>query len=105
MKRAVIVVACVILTWTVTAEDFEIESFHRNGELEFNQVQNAVSYRVEWSSSLLEDWQAFSALAVLDNIVPTGEENVIVKVPMFFRVVANVAPPEMVLAEGGSFVM
>jgi len=105
MKRMAVLAAVIMMAWNAQAQEFEIQSFHRNGELEFNQIPNAASYRVEWASSLQGEWKPFSELAALDNIVPTGEGNVIVTVPLFYRVVADTAPPDMVEVEGGTFTM
>jgi hypothetical protein len=88
--------------YTAAQSELEITSFRGNGELTFNKITNAASYRVEWAASLSTNtpWTNFAAAAAaLDNIVSPGTGTVTVAVPMFYRVVATLQSYDLVISE------
>jgi formylglycine-generating enzyme required for sulfatase activity len=80
------------------------------GKVAFNEIPDAVGYRVEWAASLEGPWQAFSGgpASGLDFIAASGGGAVTAAVPMFFRVTAltpDRGPLPMVAVPGGTFTM
>lgn len=63
----------------------EITSFDRNGVLIFSAASTDVNYRVEWASTLTNEWQ--HTWENLSSIRPEQLGAVTSSVPMFFRVV------------------
>ena len=101
--------AHLLLALPSLAQDLTIESFDSTGQLSFNEVSTAETYRVEWAPSPAGPWtNTWDGLA---SIVATGSGSVTCSVPMCYRVVALVtnAPPPvpsgMVLIPAGSFDM
>lgn len=70
------------------AEGLYIEHFGSNGELRFSQIPEAVKYHIEWSSSGFDGWRR--SWRDLVDIEPKDQKDQIsCKVPMFYRVVAD----------------
>ena len=87
------------------AGDLAITSFDGTGQLTFNEIDGATSYRVEWAPAPSGPWTNFTgaAGAALDEIVAKGSGIVTCSVPMCYRVVALGVPPSgMVLIPGGT---
>ena len=89
------------------ADDLQITSFGGNGELVFDEIADAVSYRVEWAPAVGGPWYSFEGSGLLNGIVATGAGSVTSSVPMFYRMVAvtNAPPPRsrnMVSIPGGT---
>jgi len=87
--------------------DLQITSFGGNGELVFNEITNAISYRVEWAPAAGGPWYSFEGSGLLNGIVAAGTGSVTSSVPMFYRVAAvtNAPPPgsrNMVPIPGGT---
>lgn len=75
--------------WPAGAQEAVIESFDSSGKVTFNEVSNAVGYRVEWAAGLNGAWTNFAtAAAALDRIPAAGSGMVTALVPMAYRVVA-----------------
>ena len=93
-------------TLAVQADELVL-SLETSGKLTFNEMTNATGYRVEWTSAVGGSWTSFTGAAGLwlDNIPATGSGTVTASVPMWYRVVATLLPPGMVLIPAGSFVM
>ena len=78
------------------AQELAIESFDATGQLKFNEVPKAETYRVEWASAPDGPWGNFTnaADAALNEMPPSGNGTIICSVPMthsecmFFRTVA-----------------
>ena len=105
MKRSVWMVGMLLAMGGTTglAEEFDIQSFDGTGRLTFNEVTTAVTYRVEWAPSPGGPWtNTWESLAT---IAAKGSGIVTCSVPMCYRVVATVTPPNMALIPEGSFVM
>jgi len=73
---------------TATAEELVVESFDSNGTLVFNQISNAVNYRIEWASSPSGPWT--NSWEHLSTIQPDASGSVTCKVAMCYRVVADI---------------
>ena len=104
---ALVAVIGALQTISATADDLEITSFGGNGELVFDEITNAVSYRVEWAPAAGGPWYSFEGSGMLNGIVATGTGSVTSSVPMFYRTVAvtNAPPPgsrNMVPLPGGT---
>lgn len=78
-----------LLAVNAMAEELVIESFDGNGTLVFNQISNAVNYRVEWASSPSGPWT--NSWEHLSTIQPDVVGSVTCKVAMCYRVVADVS--------------
>jgi len=107
IKWIMALVAVIVVTISAKADDLEITSFGGNGELVFNEITNAVSYRVEWAPAAGGPWYSFEGSGMLNGIVATGTGSVTSSVPMFYRMVAvtNAPPPgsrNMVPIPGGT---
>lgn len=70
------------------ADDLLISSFGGNGQLVFNEISNAVNYRVEWAPAPEGPWHSFEGSGLLNKIVATGSGSITSSVPMFYRAVA-----------------
>ncbi|NCD34543.1 MAG: hypothetical protein EOL87_14155 [Spartobacteria bacterium] len=86
----------VAISLEARAADELVMSLDRGGQLTFDALSNATSYRIEWASRPDGVWTSFaSAGLALDAI---GAEQVsgvhTVQVPMVYRVVACVTPPQ-----------
>ncbi len=101
-----------MLGGTARADGTLVVSWETPGQLHFNEVDQAVRYRVEWASRLDGPWQDFSIYSDhgLNHLPPSGTGAVTAPVPMFYRVVAET--PErsapvipMVLITNGNFQM
>jgi len=107
VKWLMALVAVIVVTISVQADDLVIKSFGGNGELVFNEITNAISYRVEWAPAAGGPWYSFEGSGMLNGIVATGAGSVTSSVPMFYRMVAvtNAPPPRsqnMVPISGGT---
>ena len=91
----------------IWAEEVAIQSFASHGEVIFNEVPDAMGYRVEWASEAGGPWTNFTGGhgQWLDAIPATGSGTVTAAVPMFYRVVAIMPPSNMVYIPAGSFMM
>lgn len=89
------------------AQTLSIESFDGSGQLTFQAVPGATSYRVEWAPTPEGPWSTFEAAAdELNAIAGPGSGIMTCSVPMVYRVVADLAPPEgMALIPDGEFQM
>ncbi len=101
---AVIVFAAVSVA---RGDDLNVTSFEGNGELVFNEISNAVNYRVEWAPASGGPWYNFVESGLLNGIVAEGSGSVTSSVSIFYRVVAvtNAPPPgsqKMVSIPGGT---
>ena len=107
-KSALFVVAAVTCVFcSAYGDDLVITSFGGNGELVFNEISNAVNYRVEWAPAVGGPWYSFEGSGLLNGIVSTGSGCITSSVPMFYRMVAvtNASPPRsrnMVPIPGGT---
>ena len=81
------------------ADDLVIDSFSNTGQLSFRPLATTAVYRVEWASSLTGPWT--NTWDNLASIMLTGNASVTCSVPMFYRVVAN-QNPENVMSLPGS---
>ncbi len=102
-KLPVVVVAVAAFAFCgARGDDLNITSFGGNGELVFNEVENATNYRVEWAPSPAGPWT--NSWEHLKNIIATGSGSVTCSVAMCYRVVAEGDfPPEgMVRIPGGT---
>lgn len=83
----------------VGANDFEITSFSRNGEISWDDTNTNGIYRIEWASTLTGEWH--STWSDQSSIWATGGV-LSAKVPMFYRVVHWPRQTnEMMLVAGG----
>jgi formylglycine-generating enzyme required for sulfatase activity len=91
----------------VYSGDVAIQSYDQSGQIEFNEIPEAIRYRVEWSATLENGWNTFSGTngQWLDDIPASGSGIVTATVPMFYRVVATIPPPGMVFIPSGTFSM
>jgi len=90
------------------ADEIVIQSFDHNGDISFNEVPDAMSYRIEWAPAVDGGiWTNFSGdLGVwMDNIPADGSGVITASVPMVYRIVASVSPTGMVYIPSGSFMM
>jgi len=92
---------------SVRAGDVVIQSFERNGEISFNEIPDAISYRVEWASAVNGNWTNFTGDVGLwmDDIPPSGLGVITASVPMVYRILAQIPPEGMVYIPAGSFMM
>jgi formylglycine-generating enzyme required for sulfatase activity len=107
LKWVMALVAVIVVTISARADDLQITSFGGNGELVFNEISNAVNYRVEWAPKPGGPWYSFEGSGLLNGIVATGTGSITSSVPMFYRMVAvtNASPPRsrnMVPIPGGT---
>jgi formylglycine-generating enzyme required for sulfatase activity len=106
-KRTILAYAagCVFLAGHVLGQAPVITSFQGNGILTWtNSVTNA-AYRIEWTSSLGDEWrQSWQSLAYVESLT---NQAFAVKVPMFYRVAMGprTVPLGMVLVDAGRFQM
>jgi formylglycine-generating enzyme required for sulfatase activity len=84
---------------SVSAEDLRIESFDHAGQLTFNHITNATSYRVEWAPAPGGPWT--NSWAALNYIPAPTDGSVTCSVAMCYRVVAELGIA-MALIPGGS---
>ena len=63
-----------------------IKEYGNSGRLSFGQVTNAAYYRLDWASSAQGPWSG--SWNAFQCIVPTNSEDVVLKVPHFYRVTA-----------------
>ncbi len=105
MRRFMAVVMGLALT--ANAVELAIQSFDNTGQLTFNELTTATTYRVEWASTPAGPWtNTWNALAA---IAATGSGSKTCSVPMCYRVVATVtnaasapaSPAGMVLIPAG----
>ena len=91
-RMGVVFVMSALVSCVSMADGIEITSFSGDGSVSWTCPSNGASiYRVEWTPSLGRNWTNFAgAAATLDGMVPTGAE-MNATVPMFYRVVADVA--------------
>ena len=106
-KVCAVVLLAVLTAGVVNAEDLTITSFGGNGKLVFNEISNAVKYRVEWAAGPSGPWYSFEGSGLLNGIIVSGSGSVTSSVPMCYRVVAvtNTPPPlsrNMVPIPGGT---
>jgi len=92
---------------TIHANEIIVDSLDRPGMLTFEEVPDAIRYRVEWTHDVTEGWTNFAGDTGqwMDAIPTTGTGTVTVAVPMFYRVVAEIPPTGMVFIPAGAFVM
>ena len=89
-----------------SGSDLNITSFGGNGELVFDEIPEAHSYRIEWASAAGGPWYSFEGSGLLNGIVAAGTGSVTSSVPMFYRVIAVTDNPQpharnMVSVPGG----
>ncbi|MCP5489417.1 MAG: SUMF1/EgtB/PvdO family nonheme iron enzyme, partial [Verrucomicrobia bacterium] len=99
---------CLMLTMgTAIAGDYAVDAYDRSGYLSFEEIPDAITYRIEWTHDVTEGWTNFAGDTGqwMDAIPATGTGTVTVAVPMFYRVVAEMPPTGMVFIPAGSFVM
>jgi len=91
----------------IIADEVVIHSFDHNGEISFNEVTDAMGYRIEWAPAVDEIWTNFAGdLGMwMDNIPPSDNGVITVAVPMVYRVIAQLPPAGMVYIPAGNFVM
>jgi len=87
-KRTLTILALLLgLTLATSASDLAIQSFNGTGQLTFNELTTAQTYRVEWapapSGPWTNTWQSLAAIAA------KGSGIVTCSVPMCYRVVAS----------------
>ncbi len=109
-RNLVVVVAVLGIILTCQASELVITSFHGSGQLVFNEIPDAVGYRIEWAADLSGPWHDFTWSTVhgLDFINTTGSGSVTSTVPMFYRVVAltpDRSALPMVPVPAGTFTM
>ena len=98
-KITLAVVGLLFCGMSVVGEDLIIESLDHTGQITFNHITNATSYRVEWASSPGEPWQ--SSWSSLRYISAPTSGSVTCSVAMCYRVVAELGIA-MVQIPGGS---
>jgi formylglycine-generating enzyme required for sulfatase activity len=81
------------------AEDLAIQSFNGTGQLTFNTVTTAQTYRVEWAPTPAGPWT--NTWASLVSIPGPGSGVVTCSVPMCYRVVASVTADYLVIDLSG----
>ena len=102
-----------VMAMAVRADDLRIQSFNGTGQLAFNELTTATTYRVEWAQTPVGCWS--NTCSALDAIAATGYGSKtcsvpMCSVPMCYRVVATVTnastPPDvsfgMVLIPAGT---
>ena len=89
------------LALAANAGDLAIQSFNGTGQLTFNEISTAQTYRVEWAPAPSGPWTNFTgaAGAALDVIAATGSGIVTCSVPMCYRVVATLTPPDYLVVD------
>ncbi len=105
--KLVVCLAILCALCRAQAEDVVVASFESSGQIAFQELTNAVEYRVEWAPSPAGTWATFTGPQGqwLDAIPATGEGLVTASVPMLYRIVATLAIPPMVRISGTSFIM
>jgi len=104
-KSALIILTCHSIL--LRAEEVVIASFDHNGQISFNEVTDAIRYRIEWSPAVNGVWTNFAGdLGVWMGNIPAADNGIVtVAVPMVYRVVAQLPPVGMVYVPAGSFMM
>jgi sulfatase modifying factor 1 len=84
------------------ASNVVIRSFHGAGQLVFDEISDARSYRIQWAPLPGGPWMEFGDAAAQLGVIPaTGQGAVTVAVPMAYRVISDTTP----LIPAGAFVM
>ena len=86
-KITCLIIGFLLCGMSVLAENLVIESFDSAGQITFNHITNATSYRVEWAPSPGEPWQ--SSWSALRHIPAPISGSVTCSVAMCYRVVAE----------------
>jgi formylglycine-generating enzyme required for sulfatase activity len=90
-----VIIGCVAQLFEVPvySQELRIDALETSGQIVFQELTNARSYRVEWSPNMGTTWSRFEdASDELDHIRASGSGSVTAAVPMVFRVVAELIP-------------
>jgi hypothetical protein len=90
-----------LLGVAAAAQDLVIQSFKDTGQITFNEIPDATSYRVEWAPSSEGPWTNFTGayVAWLDWIPANRSGTVTASVPMVYRVVAETVEPDYLVID------
>ena len=111
MKRKLIATLCLLNMLPLLAQELQIQSFDNNGQLVFNEIENATNYSVKQAVAPYGPWTNFTGeAAALNSISPSGSGMITSTVPptgsaCFYRVEAlegMPAPAGMVRIPGGT---